>query len=130
MKFSWIDQAGTIASATCAAHCLLLSVAPALLSLLGLELLKHEALEWGLFAIALSIAGLAGALGYRVHRSSWVLGSFGVGIAVLVAGRMGEALELYEGAGMLAIVGGLLLVASHLKNIGSIRACQEPCCDS
>ncbi len=130
MTLSWMDRTGSIASAACAAHCLILSAAPALLSVLGLELLKHEAFEWGLFAAALGMATIAAGLGYRVHRRFWVLASFGTGIAVLIAGRLGEALELYEGAGILAIIGGLLLVASHLKNMGSIRACKEDCCDS
>ncbi len=124
----WIDRTGSVASATCAAHCLLLSAAPALLSLLGLEFLRNEALEWGLFAVALSVAALAAGLGYRVHHNLWVLGSFATGIAVLVAGRLGEALELYEGAGLLAILGGVLLVVSHFRNIGSIRACKAACC--
>tara|TARA_B100000029_G_scaffold397403_1_gene395684 strand:- start:205 stop:582 length:378 start_codon:yes stop_codon:yes gene_type:complete len=123
-----MDRTGSVASATCAAHCLILSAAPALLSLLGLEFLRHEAFEWGLFGLALSVAALAAGLGYRVHRSPWVLGSFGAGMAVLLAGRLGEALALYEGAGLLAILGGLLLVVCHLRNIGSIRACKASCC--
>ncbi len=125
MTSLWMDRFGSVASAACAAHCLLLSVAPALLSLLGLELLANEAFEWGFFSLALALAVPAGALGFRIHRNRWVLGAFGVGVLVLVAGRLGEALALFQGAGMLAILGGFVLVGSHLTSIRHVQACRE-----
>ena len=40
------DRMGGVASATCALHCLVLSVTPALVTLLGLEFLAQEVFEW------------------------------------------------------------------------------------
>ena len=122
-----LDRLGGVASATCALHCLLLTLAPALVTLLGVEFLAHEVFEWGFFATAVTFAVVAAALGYGVHRNPWVLASFGAGVVVLVAGRLGEALDLYEGAVVLAVTGGLVLVASHVFSARQTRACQGAC---
>ena len=82
----------------------------------------------GFFAAAVTLAAIAAALGYRVHRNAWVLAGFGLGGLVLVAGRLGEALGLYEGAAGLAVAGGLMLVASHVFSAKRTRACQGACC--
>ena len=40
-----LDRMGGVASATCALHCLVLSVAPALVTFLGVEFLAQEVSE-------------------------------------------------------------------------------------
>ena len=117
----WMDRLGSVASATCAAHCLLFAALPSLISLLGLHFLAHEAFEWGFFILAVSFALAAGVGGYRNHRNVWLFGGFAVGILVLITGRLGEALELYEGGGFVAIAGGSILVASHLTSLRRAR---------
>ena len=129
-KVPWMDRFGTLASAACALHCLVLSTAPALFATLGLELLHGEIFEWGFFAMAMAMASLAAIFGFRLHRDSRVVGWFVVGGLVLMAGRFGEAGGLFEGAGILAIVGGFLLVISHFKNASCTRKCQEACAES
>ncbi|MEM6926710.1 MAG: MerC domain-containing protein [Myxococcota bacterium] len=125
----WLDRFGSVASATCAIHCLSLSVAPALISLLGLGVLASELFEWGFFAVAVSFAVAAAAWGYSTHRSSAVLLGFVAGVAVLVAGRLGEAFELYEGGVVFAVVGGGLLMVSHFASASRIRASHAECCE-
>ena len=127
MTSLWMDRLGGLASATCALHCLLMAFAPALVPLLGLSMLRGEAFEWGFFAFAIGFAVLAGGLGYRVHRTWWVLAGFGAGIAVLVAGRLGEALALFEGGAVLSILGGVVLVGTHAASTLRTRSCQVPC---
>ena len=124
-KVPWMDRFGTLASAACALHCLVLSTAPALFAALGLELLHNELFEWGFFAMAMAFASLAAIFGFRLHRNSRVLGWFVVGGLVLMAGRFGEAGGLFEGAGILAIIGGFLLVISHVLNASCTRKCQQ-----
>ena len=70
---------------------------------------------------------LAAAGARFFSRRVGVLAGFGLGILVLVAGRLGEALELYEGGAILAITGGSLLVAAHVASTMRTRACQEAC---
>lgn len=121
----WMDRMGGVASATCALHCVTLAAAPALVSLLGVEFLRHEAFEWGFFALAIGFAVVAAVLGYRVHRTPWVLGGFALGIAILAAGRFGEALDLFEGSVVLAVIGGGVLIASHVASVRAHAACCE-----
>ncbi|MFK7929383.1 MAG: MerC domain-containing protein [Myxococcota bacterium] len=125
----WMDRFGGLASLTCAVHCGLLAFAPAALTLLGLEVLEAEVLEWAFFAFALCFAGLAAALGFRTHHNFWVMGAFVAGIGLLVVARLTEALSVFDGGPVLAILGGLVLVGSHLVNTAQIKACQQPCCD-
>lgn len=49
-------------------------------------------------------------------------------LALLAAGRMGEALSLYEGAAGLAVLGGGLLVASHVLSERMARIRRAACC--
>ncbi|MEL6345582.1 MAG: MerC family mercury resistance protein [Myxococcota bacterium] len=128
MTSEWMDRLGSVASATCAAHCLLLALAPALITVLGVEFLRHEAFEWGFFTLAVSFAVVAAALGYRIHRSGWVLAGFGGGLLLLLAGRLGEALALHEGSVALAVLGGVTLVTSHIVSIRQSRAAQVEYC--
>lgn len=123
----WMDRFGGFASATCAAHCLIMGFAPALISVIGLEFLANEVYEWAFFASAIAFAAAAALVGFRVHRTPWVLAGFGLGMMVLIAGRMGEALELYEGAGIVAILGGVLLVGAHVSSTLRTRSCQAEC---
>ncbi|CAN0459862.1 unnamed protein product, partial [Ectocarpus fasciculatus] len=113
----WMDRLGSVASAACAAHCLMLAVLPSLIATLGLSVLSHEAFEWGFFALAVGFAIVSGVLAYRLHRTRWVLAGFGAGVLILLAGRLGEALALYEGGAIVAVLGGALLATSHLVSL-------------
>ena len=128
MATAVLDRLGSVASASCALHCLTLSLAPALVGVLGVEFLANEAVEWGLFASAVLFAVAAASLGFRAHRDVRVLGGFAVGLVVLSAARLGEALDLFGGTLVLAVVGGGTLVASHLLSARRLRACREDCC--
>ena len=79
------DRMGSVASASCALHCLTFAVAPAVAGALGIGFLANEKVEWTLFAAAIVFALLASGLGVRVHRNRRVLGGFGLGIALLSA---------------------------------------------
>ena len=118
----WTDRFGGLASASCAAHCLLMTFLPSLLPVLGLGFLADEVFEWALFVMAISLALLAALLGYRAHRTRWVVAGLGVGALVLVAGRLGEALALFEGGSLVSIAGGALLAGTHLASMARTRA--------
>ncbi len=113
MNSLWVDRLGSLASASCAVHC---ALGPALVSVIGLGILANQSVEWALFASAIGFAVAAAWFGYRLHRNPWILGGFATGVLVLAAGRVGEAFELYEGGLVFALVGGALLVTSHLAS--------------
>jgi hypothetical protein len=128
MSAAWLDRLGGVASLACALHCAVFGLAPALVTLVGLELFAGEAFEWGFFALALVFATLAAALGYRAHRTAWVPLGFALGGGMLVVARLAEALALFEGGAVLAVCAGLLLVGFHVANTLRMRACEEACC--
>ena len=129
MKTLWLDRCGSLASAACATHCFLFAILPSIVSILGIEFLAHEAIEWSLFTLALGLALATAVSGYRSLRSPWLLGGFGVGAAVLLAGRLGEAFELYGGGAALAIAGGLVLAFSHLASLRELKVQRNSCCE-
>lgn len=128
MHTPWIDRAGSVASAACAVHCGLLSLAPALAAVLGLEFLAHEAFEWGFFAVAVGFAAVAAIVGYRSHRRGWVAAGFVLGGLLLVAARLGEALSLFSGGEAVAIAGGVVLITFHAANTLPPLSHQEARC--
>lgn len=121
----WLDRVGGIASMSCALHCALMAFAPAVVSLLDLEVLKAEVFEWGFFLAALAFAALAGGVGYRQHRVAWLPMGFAGGIALLTTARLSEALSLFEGGGALAVAAGAVLLTLHGFNAWKARVA---CC--
>jgi hypothetical protein len=95
---------------------------------LGLEFIRSEVLEWGFFVSAILFAAVAAVLGHRVHKRIGITAGFGLGIVVLTAGRLGEAMSLFEGGAVLAVAGGSLIVLGHFNNSRASRACSDACC--
>lgn len=60
-------------------------------------------------------------------HATWVLAGFALGILTLSAGRFAEVIDLHEGGPVLAVIGGLLLAASHGASMGRCRACEGVC---
>lgn len=123
-----LDRAGGVASALCALHCLTVSLAPALIGLIGAGFLRSELFEWGFFGAAVVLALLAAVAGYRRHRHAGVLAGFTVGLVILAAARFGEASGLLEHTLVLAVLGGGVLVGSHVMSARALRAHREACC--
>lgn len=128
MNTEWLDRFGGVASGACALHCLSLALAPALMTLFGMNHAMHGTLEWLFFGFASTFAIIAAVVGYRTHRVGWVVGGFALGLAVLTTGRLGEALSLFEGGVYFAVAGGGILVMSHVLSIQQTRRCQRACC--
>jgi len=128
MTTPWLDRLGGVASMACAVHCGLLAFAPAVVTLVGLDMLAGEAFEWAFFASALCFAAVAATVGYRAHRTSWVPLGFTLGALMLIIARLAEAWALFEGGALLAVCGGAILVAFHIANTLRMRACQQACC--
>jgi len=86
-KAEHLDRFGAVASSLCAIHCALCALMPAALGALGLgALLGHNA-EWVFTLIAIAFALSALALGWRRHRSKWVVGVLTLGVVGLLVSR-------------------------------------------
>lgn len=123
---TWLDRLGSMASGLCAVHCASMALLPAVGALVGGEL--NERFEWGFFSAAFTLAAVGAVAGYRAHGSAMVVTGFAVGLSLLSLGRAAEALALFEGGGVLAVVGGMVLVASHVRSLGCRRSCAKSAC--
>ena len=82
----------------------------------------NEILEWSFFGFALSFALFSATFGFKLHKNPLLMSGFALGILMLVLGRSAEAFSLFEGGGILSIVGGAVLFGSHFY---SMRCCRE-----
>ena len=136
MNLFWIDRLGSLASLACAAHCVIMAALPALITVaeVGHDDHGHHGeqalIEWAFFGLAFLFAVGAAVLGFRRHRTWWVAAGFVVGVPILAAGRVGEAMHI-EGVGFgLTVLGGLVLASSHILSIRRLRAVDDDCCAS
>jgi hypothetical protein len=95
------------------------------LPLIGLGFLASEPVEWGLVAMSAVLGASAICLGYREHRRRRPLAILGMGLALLVLGRLGEAHEWGEWAMPALVCGGFILVVAHIINGRLCRACRQ-----
>ena len=118
-NLSW-DSYGGIASTLCVVHCLTISFAPAIIDNVSFLSANNELFEWGFFGLAVLFGLTSATVGIRKHRNVLVLGSFVAGLSILVLGRLGEAMSLFEGGEALSIAGGIFLFIAHMY---SSRCC-------
>ena len=112
MQANWIDRSAAGLSGLCVVHCLVGSLALAVLAPFG-DLLGHQVHVWGL-AIAAPLALVALARGIRAHGRAPALALGIAGLALMGAGltQHGHAAEF-----ALTATGAALLVTAHLLNL-------------
>lgn len=118
-----LDYTGAVAAWLCAAHCVLLPLAAALLPLAGLSFLADEAAEWTLIGISAAIA-LASFLPayFRRHRKMRAMLLFASGIGLIIFSHLLlEAPTVWKIP--LIIAGAGFITAAHLFNRRLCRAC-------
>ena len=109
-----LDRSGSAVSTLCAFHCACMPTVVALVPAAWLGSLADESTEVGLLVMA-ALLGLAGlSLGYRVHRSPWVVLTIFTGFGLIALGRLAEGAdrEAIGAAGLVA--GGLTVAGAHL----------------
>ena len=122
------DRVGVAASVACLIHCLLLPLAVPLLPLLA-GIVDTESVHAGLLVFLALCAVFAFVPGYRAHRTILVPAVGGVGIALLAGGVLAHDVAMLEGLDTpLTVVGGLVLIGTHLANLRLCRLC--PVCEA
>lgn len=127
MSGAWVDRLGTVAAASCALHCAVLSLAPTLLTVVGLGRLHDERFEWAFVVSAVGFALAAASLGHRRHGAWAISVPFVLGALALVGARVLEVAGV-EGGLWLALLGGAVLVGAHVSNSIRCRACEDGTC--
>lgn len=127
-----LDKAGMIASITCAIHCMIMPLAITLLPIFGLSLFATEEFEWILLMISAMLGITSLCFGFRKHKSFKAFSFLGIGLTLLVIGRLAHEhvshfhifeFDLY----LLFLVAGAIMVAlSHWLNNKLCNTC-PPC---
>jgi len=94
-----------------------------LLPLVGLGFLAHATVEWGLIGLSAFLGVTSLCLGYRQHRSRRALAVLGIGLALLVLGRILEEWRVGWYGVPILVLGGLTIAAAHLFNRHLCRTC-------
>lgn len=119
----WLDRFGGVVSVICAVHCVAVALVPAVVSGLGLGFVVSSTFEWGFVVLAALIASVAGLLSLRHHRVLSV--GFLAGIVLLFASRFAEEAGVEAFGLALALLGGGVLVATHLSSLRLAQTCHS-----
>ena len=119
-----LDRVGATASLVCAIHCAIMPLAFTLLPLIGLQFLARSWVEWTLVGFSAVIGVTSLCFGYREHRSRRALALLGIGLALLVLGRVGEDNRLGLWSIPTVVLGGLTIAGSHIFNRWLCRQCR------
>jgi len=106
-----------VLSGACALHCLVVSLAPALLAATGLGALLDETAEWAFTITAVGVGTIAALMGWRGDRPRAVIVAFVLSISVMLAGRALEHFGVHGATEILSVLGGLGLALTHVVNL-------------
>jgi hypothetical protein len=127
MKKIW-DQMGIAFSSACVVHCVLVAFLP--LFVPALSSVTHQ--PWVHILVGFSIlltSPLAFVPGFRKHGLTWIIGLAGLGLIFISSGMILERLidseQLSHGV---SILGSVLLVTAHAKNIQHSHRHHHQCC--
>lgn len=114
-----LDTIGALASSLCAAHCVLLPLAVALMPLAGWQSLESTAFDVGFVVFAAVFGAVVLAAGSCRHRLRWTLSMYVTAVAMLVGGLLYT--QTYWLHAALMAVGGALMASMHLVNRHGLR---------
>jgi hypothetical protein len=127
MKKVW-DQMGITVSSLCFVHCVLVAFVPLMVPTLSF----YPHASWPHIitgALVFLTTPLAFIPGYKKHGFNWVLILALIGLVLVVSGIFLENLEFSEQESHgVSILGSLLLVFSHLKNLQHSHKHNHQCC--
>jgi hypothetical protein len=123
------DIAGVSASLLCVLHCLAM---PFLITMLpALAATEHK--THSVFAVVILLVGMLAFIpGYRKHRNKTIPAAGAAGVVMIIAVAMLPEMESEEMIEtLMVVVGGLTLIAAHLRNAYWCRFCricrEKPC---
>ncbi len=126
MKKVW-DRIGIAFSGACVLHCILVAFVPIMFP--AISAYTHS--SWIHIIVAIIIlftSPLAFVPGYKKHGLTWILGVavsglFFISLGILLEGKFSD--QITHG---ISILGSLLLVAAHIKNLQHAHKHRHQCC--
>jgi len=123
---NWLDGAAVGLSALCLIHCLALPLLVAGLPFLAQFSEGHLHVQMLFLVLPLSIVALG--LGFRHHRSTWIVLTGVLGMLILVVGATVAHSQLGLSADRaFTIVGALVLATAHFYNTVRTREHKKSC---
>ena len=126
------DRLGTGLSLLCAVHCVLLPVALPVLATTGATWLSHASVHGWMAVFIVPVSLLAALPAWRQRRRPGVLMLFGLGVLLVLGALAAEPLVGATGHTVLTLLGGVLLVAGHVRNghhrHDEVAGCEEHHC--
>jgi len=126
MKKVW-DRIGIAFSSACVVHCIFVAFLPLIFP--ALTIYTHS--SWIHITVAIIIlfaSPLAFLPGYRSHGVTWIMGCAMSGIVLILAGIAVEGKTSDQMSHGISILGSLILVFSHAKNLQHSRKHKNQCC--
>jgi hypothetical protein len=126
MKKVW-DRIGIAFSSACVLHCILVAFLPLLFP--AITFYTHS--SWVHITVAIIIlfaSPLAFLPGYKNHGITWIMGCAILGIFFIILGIVVEGQTSDQVSHGISILGSLILVFSHAKNLQHSRRHKNQCC--
>lgn len=126
MKKVW-DRLGIAFSSACVVHCIFVAFIPLIFP--ALAYFTH--LDWVHGAVAISLlvtTPMAFYPGFKKHGLTWILSLASLGILIILAGMFLEDRTSEILSHSISILGSLLLVLAHVKNLQHSHKHKHQCC--
>ena len=108
-----LDFLGFTASLLCAIHCAALPLILALTATTGSSFIENEAIEIGVIALSIIIAGAAVFKGYFKHKQTKPIYYIIFGFVFLIAGHAFHSLAIEV---IFISIGAILIASAHVTN--------------
>jgi hypothetical protein len=123
MKKVW-DRLGIAFSSACVAHCILVAFVPVLFP--AISAYTHSSWIHVMVGIVILFTSpLAFVPGFKKHGLSWIFKSAIMGLVLIFSGIVLEGKMSDQMSHSISIVGSLILVFSHIKNLQHSRGCNH-----
>lgn len=127
MKKVW-DRLGIAFSSACVIHCILVAFVPLIFP--AVAVYTHQ--TWVHYAVGVTIlftTPLAFLPGYKKHGLTWIIGMASLGVLFIGSGILLEKGHYSEQMSHgVSIIGSLILVYAHAKNIQHAHRHRHQCC--
>jgi hypothetical protein len=126
MKKVW-DRLGIAFSTACVIHCIAVAFLPVLYP--AISTYTHS--TWIHVIVGLVIlftSPLAFVPGYRKHGLTWILGAATGGLSLILLGVLLEGQTTDQVSHGFSIIGSMILVFSHAKNLQHSHRHKHQCC--
>lgn len=117
-RFSGVwDKLGIFASTLCLIDCIVLPIASTILISLQATVSWLDNMHGWLPLIIGATASFAFYHSYKAHRAYGIVATGTAGLLLLVLGEIAEALAYTKGVNWVSLLGSVLLIVAHLRNL-------------